>query len=154
MAYPSGISPLMAYQAQPANPVAPGSTSAYTMAGLGIVVSPNTTGKVRVTLDAHILAASATTVDIGLNLQLSYGTGNPPANGAALTGTQIGAIRTYTHSIAPTAVGDVHYPLSMHAIISGLTPGTLYWIDVAQESVTTISDCSIGGINVSIEELF
>ena len=68
------------------------------------------------------------------------------------SGTVAGVIREYTHSVAPTAVGDVNYPISMSAFISGLSPGTTYWVDVQQLAVTTASEVSMSTVQVICRE--
>lgn len=152
-AYGTTIPILAVSVTQPAGVItAPSSTSTTTMAGLGASITPNFSGRIEVTLDCHLVAETATTVDNGILLQFAYGTGNPPGSNGTLTGTVAGVIRKYTHSVAPTNVGDVNYPISMSAFISGLSPGTTYWVDVQQLAVTTASEVSMSTVQVICRE--
>jgi hypothetical protein len=65
------------------------------------------------------------------DLQLVYGTGTPPVNGAAMTGTPIGAQMRYEAS-----TGGSLAPFAKTVIITGLTLGTTYWFDVGLKVVT------------------
>jgi hypothetical protein len=135
-----------------ASPTFPSSTSAYLMQGLGGAITPGSTGNVLITISGTINAASATTVDNGVRYQISYGTGTAPTSNSVLAGTQIGGIQTYTSAIAPTAVGDVNVPFSTTYLVTGLTLGTTYWIDLAAESVTTVSDMGFTQVAVTAVE--
>jgi hypothetical protein len=54
---------------------------------------------------------------------ISYGTGTAPSNGAAATGTQIGApLRNQS--------GGGYQSGAWMTYISGLTTGTAYWLDL------------------------
>jgi hypothetical protein len=140
------------YQAQPSNPTAPASTSAYTMQGLAGSITPVTSGKILVMISGTV-ANSSTTAKTGIKYQLSYGTGSAPANAAALTGTQVGNPQSWTNPSTASAAADVAVPFSIHAVISGLTIGTAYWIDLAAEAVTTASTGSLTNISISVIEL-
>jgi hypothetical protein len=118
------------------------------MQGLAGAVTPGSTGNVLITISGTINAASATTVNNGVAYQISYGTGAAPTNNTSLTGTQIGIVQKYTSAVAPTAVGDVNVPFSVTYLVTGLTLGTAYWIDLAAESITTASD--MGFVNIAI----
>ena len=131
-----------------ASPTFPNSTSAYKMQGLAGAVTPGSTGNVLITISGTINAASATTVNNGVAYQISYGTGAAPTNNTSLAGTQIGIVQKYTSAVAPTAVGDVNVPFSVTYLVTGLTLGTAYWIDLAAESITTASD--MGFVNIAI----
>lgn len=147
------IPPLALYQGQPANPTAPSSTSSYQMQGLGqaATIQPNFSGKVRITISGNFIAAD-TTINDGILLQVSYGTGNAPVVNGALAGTQIGAITEYTNPAAVTA-NDVHIPFSVEAVATGLAVGTVYWADLAAKAVTTASDIGLSNLNVIIQEI-
>lgn len=56
--------------------------------------------------------------------QLRWGTGAAPVNGVATTGTLVS--QTQSSGVAAGA-----YPASMQAVVTGLTPGTAYWFDIA-----------------------
>jgi hypothetical protein len=57
---------------------------------------------------------------------LKFGTGTPPVNGAAATGTSV-----VQQSVSNNgSSGGLFFPVSMSAIIPTLTPGTTYWLDL------------------------
>jgi hypothetical protein len=140
------------YQSANKTPTAPASTSVYAMQGLAGTITPARTGNVLVIITGTVVGLVATTVDNGISYQISYGTSTAPANAAALTGTQVGPVQTYTSAIAPTAYGDVNVPFSISALISALTVGTAYWIDLAAESITTASQMGLTNVQISIIE--
>jgi hypothetical protein len=49
-------------------------------------------------------------------------------------------------------VGDVNVPFSTTYLVTGLTLGTTYWIDLAAESVTTVSDMGFTQVAVTAVE--
>ena len=74
--------------------------------------------------------ANNTTAD-GAKLGLYYGTGTAPANAAAITGTAIGAVPVYS-----AAANNQRVPFNITVIITGLTLGTAYWLDLMLGAVT------------------
>lgn len=114
----------------------PSSTSSFSMAGLGgdFSITPNATGTVQVTIYGEISTTSST-AGTGIILQGRYGTGSAPSNGASATGTAFTAQVTYTNPTTVTA-SDVAQPFSLSGVITGLTVGTTYWIDVSFEAVS------------------
>lgn len=135
-------------QIAPSNPTAPTSTTA-TMMGLGAqatpaVFTPRLTGRILIVItgvSANSVAAS------GATAQISYGTGTAPANAAAKTGTQVGTNASMTSATAAALV-----PFSLVAIVTGLTLGTAYWLDLAAAQLVgaavTLSALSITVIEV------
>lgn len=140
-----------ATQASPSNPTAPASTAAYKMQGLAGTITPRTTGKVLILITGTI-QSTVTTAGDGIKLQASYGTGTAPANAGTLAGTQVGQIVTYTNP-ATVVAADVNVPFTVAAVVTGLTRGTAYWVDLAAESVATISTVKLTGVSVSVVEL-
>lgn len=136
-----------------AAPAAPNSTTNYTMQGLAGSIIPRTTGNILVSIAGTITAANATTVDIGILMQGSYGTGAAPTTNAALTGTQAGAVQDYTWPVAPTAVGDVHYGFNVLFLIPSAIVGTPLWLDLAAQAVTTASDAPLVNVVITAVEL-
>ena len=61
-------------------------------------------------------------------------------------------MQEYTSAVAPTAAGDVDVPFSTAAVVTGLTIGTAYWIDLAAESVTTASAMGLSNVYISAIE--
>lgn len=143
--------PSAAAQSVVAAPTAPASTTAFTMQGLGVSITPIRTGVLLITISGTALAATVTAGD-GIAAQISYGTGAAPVNGATLTGTQIGAVQENAN---PTTViaADVRVPFAVQAVVTGLALGTAYWIDLAAKSLGTASSGSLSAISVSAVEV-
>lgn len=144
----------------PANPTAPASTSAYKLQGLGGLITPQKAGgNVLAIVMGTMNASAATTAGNGMNMQLAYGPVvngvAPPANtallpaGAVLVGNPVAAGAGTTL----TAVGDYFCPVTLAAIVKGLTPGQQYWFDVYAESITTASDNALINITMSLIEI-
>lgn len=111
----------------PSDPTGITSTSGA-MAGLGSTVSftPVASGDVLIVFGFTINNPNNTSNSNAGSLR--YGTGTAPANGAALTGTQV-AKQTFE---APTGGGQLSAfsPMTLTALVTGLTPGTTYWADL------------------------
>lgn len=109
--------------ASPANQTG---TSSATLVMLGVgtvcVFTPSYSTRVRVTFDLNF---ANNTAGSGLVAALAYGTGTAPANGVALTGTVVTSQR-----LGITSTANESNPMSLNAIISGLSPGTAYWLDL------------------------
>ena len=133
------------------SPTKPSSTSAYLMQGLAGSITPTGSGKVLIIISGTIVEATGTAAGTGVQYQLSYGTSTAPANAAALTGTQVGTVQKYLN---PTTVvaADVAVPFSIQAVVTGLTVGTAYWIDLAAESITTASYVGFSNVSISVIE--
>lgn len=138
-------------QAQPSNPTAPASTSAYAMQGLAGAITPKKSGIILLIISGTIIGSSVTAGD-GILTQLSYGTGAAPTNSASLTGTQVGAVMDYTNPATVTAA-DIHVPFSMQAVVTGLTLDTAYWLDLAAKSVANASNVGLSNLSVTAVEL-
>jgi hypothetical protein len=98
------------------------------MAGYGQTFTPSKTGRVLIILLANV---NNNTAGDGVQAVLSYGSGTPPAANSALTGTQVGGTAKET-SAAASASNEV----ALAAVVSGLTVGTTYWLDVAYSAIT------------------
>lgn len=131
-------------QASPADPAGTGS-AAGVMMGLAASVTPVFNGVVLVIISGTIFNGSG--VGDGANVQIRYGTGAAPANGAAATGTAAGGLVKY---VASTVAGKV--PFSLNAILTGLTVATAYWVDVTL-AATTAGTANITDVSISISEL-
>jgi hypothetical protein len=110
------------------------------MQGLAGAITPVRSGNIAISVCFTITNTSGNAGD-GIAYQLSYGTGTAPSNAATLAGTQIGTIGTYENSAALTV-----------ANVTGLTLRTPYWIDLAAESVATISVTALTAVNISAVE--
>lgn len=115
--------------ATPADPTGTASTT-FLMMGIGVSVAfTPAAGSTR----AIVLLAGqiANTNNNGItNVQMYYGTGTPPANGAAVTGTAVGG----SVSFVATSGGGAYTPFSESVLLLSLTPGTAYWVDLALAS--------------------
>jgi hypothetical protein len=124
------------------------STAAYVMLGLGSTwgFTPIQYTSARVTINGQLVN---TTTGDGINVIIAFGTGTPPANGAAATGTTVGVNTIFTDLTGLTTNGA---PFSKHAIITGLTPGTFYWFDLQFKAVTG-GTASVLNVEFSAQEL-
>lgn len=129
--------------ATPANPTG-NASGTLVMMGLGssCVITPNRSGKVLFIISGN--AQNANSVD-GWTYQIRYGTGAAPSNGAAVAGT---AASQLTPNIAPSAV-----PFSTQALVTGLTPGTAYWFDLALARFTGTGLATVTNLTCDAAEL-
>jgi hypothetical protein len=132
------------YQSTPADPAGTTSTAGV-MAGLAGSITPGFSGRVLIIISGDIGNPSA---NAGGNLQIRYGTGGNPANGAALTGTAVGG---QISEISNSGVNRM--PFSCNAIVSGLTIGTTYWVDIGQANYNSSGTVTITSVSISIMEL-
>ena len=139
-------------QSQPGAPTAPSSTSAFQMQGLAGAITPKKSGTVLLMISGNIIS-SATTAGDGIEYQLSYGTGTAPTVNTALAGTQVGATQEATINNTAGAPGDVNVPFSIQAVITGLTLGTAYWLDLAAKAVTAANVIGLSNVSVTAVEL-
>lgn len=110
------------YQAGPAAPTGTGSGSAVMM-GLGCSITPSYSSRFRVIVNgnqSNSIAGAASFV------QIRYGTGTAPTNGAAATGTALGTVSAYNSPSAAYAA-----PFAPGGIVTGATPGVTYWFDLS-----------------------
>lgn len=120
--------PLNAVFGAPSNPTGTSSTT-LVMAGLGILITPKVTGRIWAEIWGSVQNTIATD---GTQVQLRYGTGSAPANGATVAGSAFNAAT----QIATSATASAYAGLPIGGVVSGLTNNTQYWVDVAFESVT------------------
>lgn len=135
-----------AYSA-PADPAGTTSTTGLMMGLLSGITgwwSPHVTGKALMLVFGWI--ANNTSGDGG-KVQIRYGTGTGPANGAALTGTAVGTLINFT-----AAANNQKVPFMCIAIVTGLTINGSYWIDVGLAAVTG-GTATIGGISEVVVEI-
>jgi hypothetical protein len=129
------------------------------MVGLGAsgkcTFTPAKTGTVLLTANGYATMTTAT-VNTGLSIRIAWGTttgGSGPASKAAATGSTSPMISEWTASIAPTAAGDVHEPLSTQWLVSGLTVGTQYWADLQLAGITGASNCTLNSAVLTAVEI-
>lgn len=118
------LAPMTPLHVTPANPGTTAS-SALLSGGIGAVTStgftPNATGRVLITVSGDTNCSSSDIV----KTQIYYGTGAPPAAGAAETGTALGS---NVQTKSTTAAFPI--PFTLTYIVTGLTLGTTYWVDL------------------------
>lgn len=128
-------------QATPANPTGTNSLTGVMM-GLGTTITPSKSGTMLIVVSGTI---ANDTANNGAQVQLRYGTGTAPANGAALTGTAIGGAPRHTSN------GTGVSPFTVNAVAS-LVTGTTYWIGLALNAITggiaSVSDLSVSAIEL------
>jgi hypothetical protein len=88
--------------------------------GLNKTITLKYSGAISITITGILSQEVASNGGI---VQISYGTGTAPINGAAATGTAVGTILTL-----PVIATPVGFSLTYN--VSGLTIGTAYWIDL------------------------
>ena len=120
------------------------STSAQLMAGLAFAVTPACTGNLLVTVSGDL---SNGTISDGCIIQIRYGTGTAPTNGAAAAGVSVGSP---VKAISTAAAAKM--PFSTSWVVSSLTVGTAYWVDLGEEAITG-GTCTIENVNTTVSEL-
>jgi hypothetical protein len=80
------------------------------------------------------MGAMQESVSGAVSVQVKYGTGSAPANGAAATGTNAGGPNSSFPSASGSAGSTIPYVVG--GIITGLTLGTAYWFDVALTNIS------------------
>lgn len=114
------------------------------MMGLAGSITPNNAGTVLIIVSGTISNSKNANKSL---VQLYTGTGTAPANGVAITGTARGTQQT---SSIPAAAGEE--PFCVTALVTGLTPGTAYWIDLAVASSATSGTASVSNVTISAME--
>jgi hypothetical protein len=130
-------------QANPTNPASASSSAGGLMMGIGSTCKLTTvySGRMRVFVQGGV--AQSGSGSSGTGIQLRYGNGAAPANGAASTGISISSNPVFTTTAGQTA------PFSVSGIATGLTVGTAYWIDIvvsnnaAQNSIANNMSCTL-----------
>jgi hypothetical protein len=84
---------------------------------------------------------------ISTTSRLRYGTGTAPNNGAALTGTAVGAA---WQSSAPAGQGG---GATLLALITGLTIGTTYWLDLEVKTGTAGNTATVAAVAITAIEI-
>lgn len=83
--------------------------------------------------DGHIVSGQMAndTINDGVTVDLRFGTGTPPVNGAAVTGTLVGIEQTRTSLVAAARGG-----FTVQGRVTGLSIATAYWVDISLKRVT------------------
>jgi len=126
-----------------ASPTGTTSTTAVMM-GAGGTITPVLSTRVIVTISGQM--ANATAGD-GATIDIRYGTGTAPVNGAAVIGTLVGIAQTATSVTAAQKSGfSISYP------ITGLIVGTTYWFDISLMAITG-GTATIAGVTAFAREV-
>jgi hypothetical protein len=131
------------FNSLPINPLQTESTSGI-MAGLFGRITPGVTGNVKITVSGDCYDAA---IGNGATLAIRYGTGASPAYGAALTGTVVGATQSF---LAVTIAS--RQDCTLNANLTGLAPGTSYWLDLGITSSLITDEFTIENVNLSARE--
>ena len=117
--------------------------------GLSASITPVVTGKVLIIVSGDMDNDSG---DDGAQVQMRTGTGTPPINGAALTGTAQGGL--VKMDVATSGAGNsvTRVPFSLNAIVTGLTLNTAVWIDISL-AATGAGNARVRDISISVVEL-
>lgn len=110
-------------QEEPSDPTGT-SDSTGVMMGIAVLYTPTATGRVLVVLSGDMGTSSGSGAAGPQLMQLRYGTGTPPANDDALTGTAVGA-----KPFSSIDHGGGSTPFSVQATIPNLVVDTEYWFD-------------------------
>lgn len=130
------------YQITPADPTGTTNTTGLMM-GLAGAITPVFSGRVMVSITGNI---ENNTSGSGVKAGIYYGTGTAPVNAAAITGTLVGSVPQFT-----TAAAAQRVPINITIIITGLTLGTAYWLDLMLGAITS-GTAAIKNITVTAVE--
>lgn len=111
--------------------------------GLSGTITPTGSGRVLLMVSGMALNSGIAGIT---GIQIRYGTGAAPANGDAFSGTAVGKIK---HHVASTAAGKQGFMCV--GVVTGLTVGTAYWIDLALTA--SANNASVYDIDIDAVEL-
>lgn len=133
------------YQATPADPTGTTSTTGVMM-GLAGSITPTASGTALIIISGY--GENTVGASDGGKIQISYGTGSAPANAAAITGTQVGGRVQFQYD---GGIMNASLPFSVNAIITGLSVGTTYWVDLTLASLAG-GTADIHKVSISVIE--
>jgi hypothetical protein len=117
------------------------------MMGLVGAITPAGSGKIMIVITGD--TDNDTAAD-GTKMGIRYGTGSAPTNGAALTGTAVG---TLPNAVNANLALDVNrYPFAVSAVVTGLSVGIAYWVDLSLAAVTG-GVARVRNISIAIQEI-
>jgi hypothetical protein len=118
-------------------------SAGYLQLGFKGSITPATSGNVQVTFTGEWFDNTNGDNCFGI---VSYGTGTAPSSGAVATGTTAGIAER-------NGVTGVYAPLALSVYITGLIPGTTYWLDLQIHSSSSSDTCNVGALQaVAVEE--
>ena len=129
-----------AAEAVPTNPAGTTSVSIQMMQGLAGSITPGASGRVLFMASGDDFNTNV--AGQGFVVQLRYGTGTAPGNGATATGTAIGGP---VKGVTAIVSSPQQIPLALQSMVPSLTPGTTYWFDLGLSA--------IGGGTATIENI-
>ena len=131
------------YQATPIDPTAT-SSAVGVMMGLAGSITPTKSGNIIIYIvgDCDESANSR-----GCAMQIRTGTGVAPANAAALTGTARGSLINMAQNNS-----TIRTPFACCAMVTGLSVGTPYWIDLSLAAVGGSGNARVRNISISAME--
>lgn len=132
------------YSATSSAPTGTASTS-QVMMGLAGAITPSNSGVVEFTISGQ--GQNSLGSSNQCTVQLKYGTGTAPSNGAAVSGTSGGNAVTLVSSNNGFSMA-----FSRTFIASSLTLSTAYWVDLALAAVAG-GTCTITNLTISAHEL-
>lgn len=80
--------------------------------------------------------------------QIRYDLTSAPANGAAVTGTQLGST-----IVANMLTTQPNLPISMNGLTAGLANGNTYWFDIAVDAFASGPTCGLSNVTISLYEI-
>ncbi len=119
------------------------SSATSVMMGLAGTITPTSSGRITVTMSGYV--ANNTIGDGGV-LQMAYGTGSAPINGAAATGTTLGSVVAFTVAAAGQAL-----PFSRTFSVTGLSVSTAYWLDLQLRAIIG-GTASVNQVDIAADE--
>lgn len=141
----SGTPALAGVTATPNAPSGTTSTAAQVMMGLGVAFTPTATGRALVVISGNVVN---TTGGDGAEIQIRYGTGTAPTNGAAATGTTVGGAVAF---FPASGAANFKVPFTLSGYVTGLTIGTAIWVDSGLRALTG-GTAGIANLSVTVLE--
>jgi len=125
---------------------APTGTTSATAVMMGLAGSITPTRGTKIIIMASGQMANSTIND-GATVDLRFGTGGAPTNGAAVTGTLVGIAQTSTSLVAASKSG-----FCVMGKVTGLSVGTAYWLDLSLLAVTG-GTATVTGVSLTAFEV-
>lgn len=142
MSYDVGVISAVTTQATPSDPALTASTTGVMM-GLTVAITPVRSGKLLILVSGD---CTDSVISDGCSMQIRFGTGTAPVNGAALTGTAAGSVVK-----ANDAAAAGRTPFNLNAIVTG-TLNVANWVDISLAAITG-GNANVFDISVSLVEL-
>jgi len=114
------------------------------MAGLAGSITPAKSGRIRFDVVAN---GRNNTAGSGCLIQIRYGTGTAPSNGAALAGVAPSGAAPQWISVTGAAIG----PMPTVSVATGLALQTAYWFDLTQRAITS-GTCTLSNVDLWASE--